>query len=38
MYETKGITLPKEVKSLFPGLNISCSIDLNLMVFRDDFF
>ena len=38
MYETKGITLSKEVKSLFLGLNISCSIDLNLMVFRNDFF
>ena len=38
MYETKGITLIKDVKSLFLGLNISCSINLNLMVFRDDFF
>jgi len=38
MYETKGLTLSKEVKSLFLGLNISYSINLNLMVFRDDFF
>jgi len=38
MYETKGITLSKEVKSFFLGLNIPCSMDLNLMVFRDDFF
>ena len=38
MYETKESTLSKEVKSLVLGLDISCSIESNLIVFRDDFF